>query len=103
LKLNILRGIAIFLTQLTIVFYKAGSLDLLFGFNQTNAGLAALLLLLVLVPLFNLSWLIIEIKLFFKQFKLQKKLSAILMPFFALLLLVESIAIDLYILSQARM
>ena len=53
------RGIAIFLTQLTILFYVGGALDLLFGFNQTNAGFNTLLLLFVLVPLLNLFWVII--------------------------------------------
>ncbi len=97
------RGIAIFLTQLTILFYVGGALDLLFGFNQTNTGFNTLLLLFVLVPLLNLFWVIIEIKQSVKLFRHQQRIASILMPIVAILFFIESIAIDLYLLSQARM
>jgi hypothetical protein len=102
LTLNIFRGILIVLTQLTIIYYIAGAHDLLFGFNQTDAGFGTLLLLFFLVPVLNLVWLGIEISLAIKLFR-QTRTATFLMPAVALALLVESLAIDLYLLSQVRM
>jgi len=100
---NFFRGIAVLLTQSTIIYYAAGTRDLLFGFNQTTAGLVTLLLLLVSAPLLNLSWLVVEIKRAFKQFRHRESPVFLLMPLVAVLFLVESVAIDGYILAQVRM
>ena len=101
--MNIIRGMAIFLTQLPMILYFGGKFDLLFGFNQTNAGFATLLFLFVSVPLLNLFWLIIEITLSVKMLKHQVRAVSFLMPIISLFFLMESIAIDLYLLSRARM
>ncbi len=76
---------------------------MLFGFNHSDAGFSLLLSLFVLVPLLDLSWLIIEIILSIKQSKQRTGVSRVLMPGIALLFFVESIAADLYLLSQMRM
>jgi hypothetical protein len=101
--MNIFRIMAIFLTQFTIILYFGGKYDLIFGFNQTDAGFSTLLMLFVLVPLLNLFWLIIEIILSVKQSKQQVRAVSFLMPVIALFFLIESIGIDLYLISQARM
>ena len=103
MKLIIFRGIAIFLTQLPMVLFIGGKFDLLFGFNQTDSGFTLLLSLFVLVPLLNLAWLIIEITLSVKLFRHRDIAVSILMPLIAVFFFVESIAIDLYLISQARM
>ena len=88
---------------MTIIYYFAGVFDLLFGFNQTSAGFNTLVLLFVLVPLLNLAWVIIEIRLAIKRFRYRKGVAFLLMPTLAVLLLIESLAIDLYLLTQVRM
>ncbi len=100
---NFFRGAAIFLTQLPMMLYVGAKFDLLFGFNQTHAGFATLLILIVSVPLLNLSWLIAEIVLSIKQSKQRSGSLSILMLLIALFFLLESIAIDLFLVSQMRM
>ena len=77
--------------------------DLIFGFNRMDGGFTILLSLFVLVPLFNLAWLITEITLSVKLFKKRDRKISILMPLMAVFFFAESIAIDLYLLSQVRM
>lgn len=85
-----------------MLFYVGGEFDLLFGFNRTNAGFTTLVLLFFLVPVLNLSWLIAEITLSVNRSKQQGKVKSILMPSIAVIFLMESIAIDLYLLLQVR-
>ena len=77
--------------------------DLIFGFNRMDGGFTFLLSLFVLVPLLNLAWIITEITLSFKLFKKRDRKISFLMPLMAVFFFTESIAIDLYILSQVRM
>jgi hypothetical protein len=86
-----------------ILFYIGGVNDLLFGFNQTSAGFDILVLLFVLVPLVDLFWIIIEIKISVRLFKHKKRVASILMPIIAVFFFIEAIAIDLYLLSKVRM
>jgi hypothetical protein len=102
-KLIIFRGIAIFLTQLPMILFIGGKFDLLFGFNQTHSAFDLLIYLFVLVPLLNLAWLIIEITLSVKLFRHRDRALSFLLPLIAVFFFVESIAIDLYLISQARM
>ena len=92
-----------FLTQVPIVLFIGGTHDLLFGFNQTSEGFSTLLFLMVFVPLASLTWLVTEITLSVKHLRQQVKAQSFLMPVIALIFLVEALAIDLYILSFARM
>ncbi len=93
----------ILLTQLPILLFIGGTLDLLFGFNQTSAGFDTLLFLFFVVPILNLSWLIAEIRLAVKMSRPRNWLMSFLLPGIALFFFIESIAIDLYLLSQMRM
>ena len=77
--------------------------DLIFGFNRMDGGFTLLLSLFILVPLFNLAWLITEITLSVKLFKKRDRKISFLMPLIAVFFSAESIAIDLYLLSQVRM
>ena len=77
--------------------------DLIFGFNHMDSGFTLLLFLFAFVPLLNLAWLITEIIFSFKRFKHRSKAATFLLPPVALFFLLESLAIDLYLLSQARM
>ena len=99
----IFRGIAILLTQLPLILVVGAKFDLLFGFNRMDSGFTILLFLFVLVPPLNLAWLITEIIRSVKLFRHQDKADSFLMPCIALFCLMESISIDLYLISQARM
>ena len=101
--MNIFRGVAIFLTQVPLIIFAGAKFDLLFGFNRMDSGFGLLLLLFVVVPLLNLSWLIAEIIRSVKFSRHQSRAISVLMPLVAIFFFVESIAIDLYIASHARM
>ena len=103
LKLNIFRVIAIFLSQLTLILFLGGKYDLIFGFNRMESGFTVLLFLFVFVPFLNLSWIIIEIISSIRLLRHRRKAVWLLMPFMAVFFFMESIAIDLYLLSHARM
>lgn len=102
--MNIFRGVAIFFTQLPILLYVGGSFDLLFVFNQTDAGFNTLLFLsFFVVPILNLSWLIAEIRLSVRMSRHQHRAIYFLMLIIPVFFFVESIAVDHYLLSQVRM
>ncbi len=101
--MNIFRGIAIFLTQLPLILFVGAKYDLIFGFNHMDSGFTLLLYLFLLVPALNLSWIIIEIIRSIKYSKHQSRAITFLMPLIAVFFFIESIAIDLYIASHARM
>ncbi|MET0105230.1 MAG: hypothetical protein ABW072_08805 [Sedimenticola sp.] len=90
-------------TQLPIVLFVAGSKDLLFGFNQTDAGFTTLVLLFLFVPIMNLFWIALEVRLLVVRTRAQGELASFQMLGFAFLFFVEAIAIDLYLLTQVRM
>ncbi|MET0084658.1 MAG: hypothetical protein ABW079_16735 [Sedimenticola sp.] len=90
-------------TQLPIILFVAGSKDLLFGFNQTDAGFTTLVLLFLFVPIMNLFWIALEIRLLVVRTRAQGELASFQMLGFAFLFFVEAIAIDLYLLTQVRM
>ena len=101
--MNLFRGIAIFLTQLPLILFVGAKYDLIFGFNRMDSGFTLLLFLFVLVPLLNLSWVITEIIRSVRFSKGQSRGVILLMPLIAVFFFIQSIAIDLYIASHARM
>ena len=86
-----------------LILFVGAAFDLFFGFNRLDSGFTMLVFLFVLVPLVNLAWLVTEIILSVKLFRQRGRAVVFLIPLIAAFFLVESIAIDLYILSQARM
>jgi hypothetical protein len=68
-----------------------------------DAGFTLLLLLFSLVPPLNMSWLITENIRSVRLSRDQRGAAAFFMPFVAGFFLIESVAIDLYIASHARM
>jgi len=103
LPLTALRVIAALLPQLTLAYFIAGTNDWLGGFNQTSDGFTTLIYLWGGAPLLCLAWMIVEARQAFKHRRDRKLLALILGPLLAMLFLLESLAIDLYILSFARM
>ena len=101
--MNIIRGTAILLTQLPLILFWGAKFDMLFGFNRMDLGFAVLLLLFVSVPFLNICWLIAEIIRSIKLSGHLKITASISKPIIALFFLLESIAVDLYIASHAKM
>ena len=98
-----LRISAIIGTQLPILLFYGGTHDLLFGFNQTNEGFTTMIALFVLVPILNLTWLVIETKRSYKLTKEKGFNKSMMLPFVALFFLLEALAIDVFLLGQLRM
>lgn len=101
--MNLFRAVIIVLTQLPLLYFELGRRDLLGGFNQTDDGFSLLIGLFVVVPLVNLVWLLFETTRSFRLVRERGFGKMVLLPFVPLLLLLESLAIDLYLLSYARM
>jgi hypothetical protein len=95
--------VAVIFPQLTILLILGASFDFLFGFNRTDYGFTTLLFLFVAAPIVDFSWLLSEIVISIRQAKHRDKTMSFLMPGIALLFFIESIIIDIFLLSQARM
>ena len=98
-----LRTSAIIVTQLPILLFFGGTHDLLFGFNQTQQGFTTMIGLFVIVPILNLVWLVMETRRTYKLTREKGFNKSLPLPFFALFFLLESLAIDVFLLGQLRM
>ncbi|MEJ2471431.1 MAG: hypothetical protein P8Y91_00670 [Desulfuromonadales bacterium] len=98
----LLRMIAIFLPQALVLLIVGGYFDLLGGWNQSDSALGTLIALFLLAPLSVLVLLVAEVTHFIRASARGQAGSAwwILL---AVVLVLEAFAIDLLILSQARM
>lgn len=101
--MNLLRAIAVTMTQVPILFFELGRRDMLGGFNQTDQGFGLMIGLFIVVPLIDLVWLIIESRRTFKLTREKGFNKSLLLPFVALFFFFEALAIDLYLLSHVRM
>ena len=99
--MNLFRAAAILLTQLPLVLFLGAKYDLIFGFNRMDAGFGTLLFLFFAAPLINLCWTAAEIVRAWRSSA--SRAAALRWPLIAAVLLLESLATDLYIASHARM
>lgn len=100
--MTIFRFISSFLPQLLLLLLLGGYLDLLGGWNHTHSGFISLLILFLVSPIFTQALLIIEI-IRFRKLRRQSKESSLLWLVVALFLCLETLSINLLILSQVRM
>jgi multisubunit Na+/H+ antiporter MnhF subunit len=79
--------------------------DFIGGWNRAPGAsfINILIMLFLLSPVVTIAWLIAEPVRYFRQGKSQKGLQCLLMTVLALLLFIESLAIDYFILTQIRM
>ena len=101
--MKIFRYVVAVLPQILVLLLLGGALDLLGGFNHTDAGFSVLILLFLINPLACLVLLIIEL-INYRRFKiLNKGTGSLLWRNIAIILFSESFATNLFILSQLKM
>jgi hypothetical protein len=96
------RCVAIVLPQILILLLVAGSHDMLGGWNQTDDAMGTVLILFLLSPCAMLALLVTEIVRCYKANKGERSRTFLFIGL-AIAFFVESLAIDLYFLSQLRM
>lgn len=97
------RIIVALLPQVLILLFVGGSFDLLGGFNRTDAGFTTLIALFLVTPVATLVLLAVEIVRYILKAGRKDATRSFAMPAVAILLFFETLAVDLYILSQFRM
>jgi hypothetical protein len=103
--LVILRIIGVVLPQLLILQFLGSMYDFIGGWNRAPDAsfIKVLIILFLLNPVVTIAWVIAEPVRYFRQGKTQNGLQCLLMTVLALLLFIESLAIDYFILTQIRM
>lgn len=96
------RCVAFALPQILILLLLGGANDMLGGWNQTDDAMVTVLILFLLSPIAALTLLITEIMKCYKSDKGERGMGFLFVGL-EVLLLAESLAIDLYFLSQLRM
>ena len=101
----ILRFIAVVFPQLLLLQFLGSMYDFIGGWNRApDASFIKILIILFLLnPVVTIAWVIAEPVRYFRQGKIQNGLHCLLMTVLALLLFIESLAIDFFILTQLRM
>jgi len=97
------RIIVALLPQVLIVLDVGGRFELLFGFNRTDAGFSTLIALFLVTPVATLALLLVEVIIYLVKIQRKDPARSFWMPAVAILLFLEALAVDLYILSGLRM
>ena len=98
--MTLLRYTAILLPQLLLLLMAGGYFDVLAGWNHSESALNVLMALFVLAPLAAAAWWV-ALLVANRRDRVRGRLPQPLWP--AVILLIEALALDLLILSQARM
>ena len=98
-----LRIVAVAVPQILALLVAGAYFDLLGGWNHGSNAFGTLLGLMLLARLETLTLLFVEMVRCSKSFKLSKWQKPLALSLLAAILLIEALAIDLLILSQARM
>ncbi len=101
--MTVFRIIVAALPQILVLLLLGGLLDLLGGFNHTDAGFSVLILLFLINPAATLILLIIETIKYRRFVKNNKGTGSLTWRNTSILLFVEALATNLFILSQLRM
>jgi len=99
----VFRIIAALLPQILLFLLIGGILDLLGGWNHTDSALGVLIMLFLVTPVVTAILLVVETIQYRKHIVRDKVTGSFLLPSFAIFLFLEALAIDIFILSQARM
>lgn len=101
--MNAFRIVVAALPQLPLLLLAGASLDLLGGFNRTDAGFGVLVTLFFVTPVAAAALVVVEIMRRRRQLRHDPRTPSSRMLAFAIFLLLESLAVNLLILSQVRM
>jgi hypothetical protein len=99
----LLRIAGIVLPQLLALLIAGAYFDLLGGWNHSDSAFGTLVVLFLLAPLANLVLLTAECARYIRRFKQEKSQRNARAIILATLLLVEALALNLLVISQARM
>ncbi len=99
----VLRIIIIALPQILLFLLIGARLDLLGGWNHEPGSLTVLIMLFILIPILTAALLYGESVRYYRQLKSKHRTQSILLPGLALLLFIEALGIDGFILTQFRM
>ena len=99
----IIRFIVAALPQILVLLLLGGWLDLLGGFNHTDAGFSVLILLFLFNPIATFVLLIVEVVKCRRFVKHKKGTGSLWWRNMAIFLFVEALATNLFILSQVKM
>ena len=91
------------LPQILVLLLLGGWLDLLWGFNHTDAGFSVLVFLFLLNPVVTLILLIVETIKYRILVKKNKGTGSLRWRRISIALFVEALVTNLFILSQLRM
>ncbi|HEY7656636.1 MAG TPA: hypothetical protein VH881_07215 [Burkholderiales bacterium] len=97
------RIVVALLPQVLILLLVGGSFDLLGGFNRTDAGFSTLIALFLVAPVATLALLVAETVRYLLLAKRKDAVRSFSMAAVAILLFLEALGVDLYLLSQLRM
>lgn len=98
-----IRLYVVSLPQALLLLLLGAQMDLLGGWNHSETALHVLLLLSLIAPLFTMGLLILELVRYRRRYRESSEGASFRWPAVALLLCVETFAINLYILSQMKM
>ncbi|MDT8420170.1 MAG: hypothetical protein RQ754_07035 [Desulfuromonadales bacterium] len=99
----VFRLYVITLPQTLLLLLLATWFDLLGGWNHSDAGFHALILLSLATPFFTLALLVLELVRYRRQYRQHPDQATFLWPGVALFLCLETLSVNLFILSQLRM
>lgn len=99
----VLRIIIIALPQILLFLLIGARLDLLGGWNHEPGSLSILIMLFLVSPFFTAVLLYSESVRYYRQLRSKDGAQSILLPGLALLIFIEALSIDGYILTTLRM
>ena len=97
------RIVVALLPQVLLVLIFGGRFDLLGGLNRTDAGFGILIALFLISPLATAALLAVEFGRYLLLVRRKVAARSFLMPAVAIVLLLEALGVDVYMLSLMRM
>jgi hypothetical protein len=100
--MRVFRSIIAAVPQILLLLLVGAWLDLLSGWNHTDSGFSVLIIMFVLSPVATVILLIVESIRYLRQVDRGNRKQSFLMLGLAVFLFLEALAIDIFIVSQAR-
>ncbi len=98
-----IRIIIIALPQIFLFLIIGARLDWLGGWNHESRSFDIMVMLFIVIPIFTAALLFGESVRYYRKVKSKDETRSILLPVLALLIFIEALSIDFYMLTQLRM